>query len=259
MALEKQLLSSVYDEGFEAGYEAGLEAARLALLSQAGAAAQTPSGSPIHRDSRQHLLLAAAPQSSEHISQSAHAPAPQPELQSQPQPHAYGHYISSGLYGHSMPASASDAAQSASRAATVSHELSAARAQPSYAGQAAYGLPPAYTYTGAYMPALKELLGASAYAQANERLRKRMEVDGHPGAYAAPPAQGLSLAPNQTMRVLEGTGGNAPSPASMVIRSKVQFKQDSAPLICCAALQSHRAAHRALQRRRWSGATQAKH
>ena len=207
--LEEHLLSAVYEAGFEAGYEAGLGEAHGALLSQANVTARTPSGAPIHHDSPQHPLLAAAPQSSEHLSHIAQAPAPQLELQSQPQPQAYGRYISSGFYEHRTPALPSAPAQSAGHAAASDHELSPAHALPSYAVQAAYGYQ-AYAYTGSYSPAEKELLGASAHAQAAERLWKHPALEKHPGAYAAPPAQGPSQALHQIMRLLELLGSSAP-------------------------------------------------
>ena len=216
-SLEKDLVSTVYEAGFEAGYEAGLEAARHARHSRAGVAAQTPSGAPIHKDSHQHLLPVAAPQSSEHLLQSAQAPAPQPALHSQLQPQAYGQYISSGSYGHLTPASASTPAQSAGHAAAPTHELSPAHAPPTYAVHAAYGSQ-VYAYTGSYSPAEKELLRAAAHAQAAERLAKPLAAYGHPRAYAAPPTQGLYLALDQTMRLLEVAGSRVPSPATVVVR-----------------------------------------
>ena len=191
--LEEDLLSTVYDAGHEAGYEAGLKGAHHAVLSRAGVAAQSPSGGPDHPGSHQHLLPVAAPHSSKHLSQSAQAPAPQPELQSHTQPQAYGQHISSGSYGQSTPAPASAPEQSAGHAAAFSHELSPAHASPSYAVYAAYGSQ-AYAYTPSYSPAEKELLGATAYAQAAERFRQRPAVARYPGAYAAPPVQGPSLA-----------------------------------------------------------------
>ena len=255
--LEEDLLSTVYDAGYEAGYEAGLKEAHQALLSRASVAAQPPGGAPIHQGSRQPLLPVAAPQSSQHLPQGAQAPAPQPELQSHPRSQAYARHIYSGYYGHSTPAPASAPAQSAGHAAPKSHELSPAHALPSYAVPAAYGYQ-AYAYTASYSPAEKELLGASAYAQAAEHLRQGTTVDRHPGAYAALPVQGPSLALGQTMCLLEATDCEAASTASMLVRSGSLFHEDSNSLLCCAGLQSRRAADRALLRRRWSGATQEK-
>ena len=215
--LEEDLLSTVYDAGYEAGYEAGLKGAHQALLSHASVAAQTPGGAPIRQGSRQPLLPVAAPQSSEHLSQSAQAPAPQPELQSHPQPQAYGHRIGSVFYGHPTPALAPAPAQSAGHAAAISPKLSPALALPSYAAQAAYGYQ-AYAYTASYSAAENELLGATAYAQAAERLRQRPAAYQHPGAYAALPVQGLSLALDHTMCLLGVIDDKAASTASVVVR-----------------------------------------